>query len=179
MSGQRATPKLTISEVFHFGIFEDDKRGRYDDRAIALVTGAAIEQALESAILTKFIKLDEVDERYLFSDENAPLSTFDAKIRVAYALGVIGKLARDDLVCIKQIRNSFAHSRLDINFYTPEIVSAVAQLTLPSRIPHLFSAMIERDFFIQTGYQYFGSLISAEQTELDDKFRNHRAQILA
>jgi hypothetical protein len=41
---------------------------------------------------------------------DAPLATFSAKIRLAYALSIFGSSTRDDLDTIREIRNAFAHS---------------------------------------------------------------------
>lgn len=105
-----------------------------DDRSVALIAATVIEQGLEAALLTKFVQLDPHEERYIFSDDSAPLRHFDAKIRLAYALGIIGENAKEDLSVFRKIRNTFAHSRLEIDFSTPVVHSAIGLLNLPNRV---------------------------------------------
>lgn len=160
LTGPRSSKESLVPEVFHFGLDPSIKRGHHDDRAIALITGTAIEQGLESIILTKLIPMDLIEERKIFSDDVAPLNTLDSKIRIAFALGLIGEEARDDLICIKNIRNTFAHSRLDISFETQAVCDAVAELKLPAKMPTYFHDISEkRGVFMETGYRYVSALL--------------------
>jgi hypothetical protein len=102
----------------------------YDDRGLAVVFVAHLEDALEGAISTHFkISFDEA--RRLFSYPTGPLAEFSAKIAIGYALGIYDARMRDDLRWIKDVRNAFAHVRFEIDFGTSEIQEAVAQLKFP------------------------------------------------
>ena len=92
-----------------------------NDRAIALVLGAIMEQAVETAILTHFIPMDSQQTACFFGPPQEAPITFDIKIRLAYALGIFGPNSRDDLTCIRHIRNVFAHTKTDITFVSDEI----------------------------------------------------------
>ena len=99
----------------------------------SLVLSAAIEQAPgEIAISTHFVVSDDAAQA-LFNDQNGPLSTFAAKTKIAYALGVFDAPVRDELDLIRYIRNAFAHSKEPLTFESPLIADACAQLRIPNK----------------------------------------------
>lgn len=59
---------------------------------------------------------------------DAPLASFSARIRMAYALGIISKEMRADLDAIRDIRNVFAHAQKHITFDTHAVRSACLSL---------------------------------------------------
>src|SRR5215472_17936718 len=98
-------------------------------RAAAIVGVTFVEDALRWAI-GAYLRPDltpEEDEA-LFDREGAPLSTFHSKVIMGYSLGLFGPVTRDDLMCLKRIRNAFAHSPRSITFDTPEIVKECCRL---------------------------------------------------
>lgn len=105
-----------------------------DDRAAAILAAIQVEAALESVLLKKMIPLpvNEIDE--IFVGESGPLSTFSAKIRLAYAFGVIGTETRRDLNLLRTIRNAFAHARTPVSFDTPEIAKACGLIRFLSHL---------------------------------------------
>jgi DNA-binding MltR family transcriptional regulator len=58
-----------------------------------------------------------------------PLSSFRAKIDIAYALGAISQKTRTELSHIKGVRNKFAHSYRPINFESGSIVKKCQPLS--------------------------------------------------
>jgi hypothetical protein len=103
-----------------------------DDSLVALIFGSAVEQALEDAISTHFV-LDEAGCALMFDDaEIAPIGTFAAKTRVAYALGIFEKHIRDEIDMIRFIRNSFAHAKRGTDFDTEQIANGCTQLFIPT-----------------------------------------------
>lgn len=104
----------------------------YKDRARAIVAVTNLELALETAILSHFVPLDDMERRLLFSeDHDSPLSSFAAKIRIGYALNIYGRHMMDDLNCLRSLRNAFAHASRHVDFSTPEIAAACDVLKLP------------------------------------------------
>jgi hypothetical protein len=92
------------------------------DHTAAILAPAILENALETALLTKFVPLEKQDRQWLFAENReGPLFTFAAKIRIGHALGLYSATARDDLISIKTIRNTFAHTREHVDFTTPEV----------------------------------------------------------
>ena len=102
------------------------------DRSVALVRTSVVEEHLRLAIERHFPGLatdPKVIDRIFDPMKNGPLSTFTARVDVAFALGIVGKGALTALKKIAEIRNLFAH-RLEINaFDHPEIVKLVGKLT--------------------------------------------------
>lgn len=95
------------------------------DRAAALLYCALVENALHRLISTKIRRrLNSADRREMFE-------TFSRTISVAYALELIGPIARSDLDLIRFIRNNFAHSPRPLNFDVPEVGDVCAALQYP------------------------------------------------
>jgi DNA-binding MltR family transcriptional regulator len=73
----------------------------------------------------RFSHLTETERRDLF-EGTAPLST--AKTKIAYAIGVVGKLTRHDLEKMRELRNAAAHSTRHITFKLPASANIVGSL---------------------------------------------------
>jgi DNA-binding MltR family transcriptional regulator len=83
------------------------------DRGAAIIGAALLEERLEEAIRGCLLDNDGTDS--LFKPFQAA-STFSAKIRLAYSLGLCGEQMYRDLNLIRQIRNDFAHFVTPLNF---------------------------------------------------------------
>lgn len=104
------------------------------DQTIALVFGAAIEQALEVAISTHFVLDDDGCARmFNLPNDLPPIPSFAVKISLGYALGIYERHIRDELNLIKAIRNAFAHSAAELSFDDSRIIDACAHLWLPKK----------------------------------------------
>ena len=106
------------------------------DRSAAIVAGTLVEDALRSAPIRKMPQLSKSDEDRIF-DGLGPLSTFSAKIPIAHALDVIDTGSRQDIEKIKEIRNAFAHSFMEMIFQQKELADVCMQF----RIIHLSPAL--------------------------------------
>jgi hypothetical protein len=101
------------------------------DRAVAVLMGAIVEDALRRFILYHLREdLNSDDRTRLFGPEGA-LGTFSSKTVLAYALKLIGKTTRDDLDLIRNLRNEFAHSRRPLHFEFTEVEVVCSHLTFP------------------------------------------------
>lgn len=89
------------------------------DRGCALFAAAYLDTALEALLKASFVE-DRKVEGDLF-EGTAPLSSFSAKIKLAYFLGIISDQCRRDLDTIRKIRNDFAHDATIISFETQSI----------------------------------------------------------
>ncbi len=98
-------------------IFEELKTD--GPRGVASLASALMEQLLEG------VKLTSDEERDLFQG-TAPLATLSARIRVAYAIGIIGKKVRRDLNLLREIRNALVHTRRRVTFETKEVAELCA-----------------------------------------------------
>jgi hypothetical protein len=98
------------------------------DRVAAIVGAAVVEDALRWALNSFFLlQISEKEERELFENDGI-LSSFHAKIFMAFALGLFGNEARNDLTKIKNIRNTFAHAPRSISFETMEVAAECEKL---------------------------------------------------
>ena len=77
------------------------------DRGAALVGAALIDDRLERLLSSHLIDCKESKE--LLSGGNAPLGTLNARIKMAYCLGLITELEYKECDTIRKIRNEFAH----------------------------------------------------------------------
>jgi len=118
------------------------------DRSAIVLAGSFAEHYLATYI-RHFMIDDPVIER-LF--EAGPLSTFDARINIAYGFQLISKEHRDDLRLIKDIRNRFAHSPQLIDLQRADIKDLIQKLSIyktlhdPSTPPNV--AKSDRDIFL-------------------------------
>jgi hypothetical protein len=104
-----------------------------NDRSVAILLGTTVENALQSSI-ERAIRIDERGQKDLFTYDG-PLGTFTAKIKMANALRIFGDETRDNLDLIRNIRNTFAHAKVPINFDTRQVKNACALLQIPTSIP--------------------------------------------
>ncbi|UJW80100.1 MltR family transcriptional regulator [Hydrogenophaga sp. SL48] len=84
------------------------------DRGCALFAAAYLDVCLENLLRRCFVENKKAKED-LFESQG-PLSTFSAKIKMAYYLGKIAPSERKDLDTIRSIRNDFAHHAENIDF---------------------------------------------------------------
>lgn len=106
----------------------------YDDRTIAIMRCAEIERALERLIYAKMVDLNTSEGAELF-EGMGPLSSFSARIKIAYALGGLAKEARNDLNVIRAVRNAFAHSERSLSFETAKVADTVSLIGILNRTP--------------------------------------------
>ena len=98
---------------------------------IAMALGARLEFVLTAILHSEMPNISGRIDELLF-EGYGPLSSFAAKIDVAFALGFISEEERRYLHAIKKIRNTFAHSvSTEINFEHETIVKVCARLPNP------------------------------------------------
>src|SRR5688572_12782355 len=90
------------------------------ETAFALVLAARVEEWLQGALEGSMRELSSRHKDRLFSGYG-PLSTFSAKIDVAFAFNLFGEETFNDLRAIKDIRNAFAHSVEVVHFGSPAV----------------------------------------------------------
>ena len=93
------------------------------DRAAVLVGATILDMQLERLLRGFFVDDEqEVNKLIASANQSAPLSSFSARIRTAYCLGLIHKSERDDLSAIREIRNVFAHNILNCTFDNSDVI---------------------------------------------------------
>jgi len=116
---------LRILETRHVG----------SDYPVALIGTSLLERALEAAILSRFVPMNQDDRNRLFNFENrGPIADFASKIRFGAALGLFGPQTTSDLNHINQIRNLFAHSPTIYAFDEEAIADACGQLNITKKL---------------------------------------------
>lgn len=89
---------------------------RVSDRARAVLLGAEIDRYLKQMLEAHFLPKARKKEKLL--DESGPLGTFEARIEVAYRLGLLRPEWYHDLQVISEIRDAFAHGLVGMNLST-------------------------------------------------------------
>lgn len=147
-----------------------------DERTISILGGTFLEMALEN-LLREFFPDEEKDVDNLFMYPQA-LANFSNKINLAFCLGLIDKVVKDDLKLVKNIRNKFAHD-LYVSFDDAQIKSWVRELKF-----HKISMLMDAPFeatelqIFQVGVNQlitnlhgYISLARGEKRKIRDKFK--------
>lgn len=103
------------------------------DRGCALYAAAYLDRALSDLLFVSLVAHKKIEEDLFKS--SAPLSTFSARIKMAYYLGKLPPSGRRDLETIRSIRNDFAHHPEYIDFTAQSIRARCDNLTLIWREP--------------------------------------------
>jgi hypothetical protein len=106
-----------------------------DDRGLVLSLSAFAEDALGSLLKAYLIPSEASTQ--LLEGFNAPLGTLSARIKAAYAMGLITKNQFSDLERLRKIRNDFAHTWKPTSLAQPRL-AALAQAMSYSRIDSRF-----------------------------------------
>jgi DNA-binding MltR family transcriptional regulator len=101
---------------------------RRAEPAFAIVSGSTLDDWLVHLLKSNMRQLSSTMAERLF-EGYGPLSTFAAKIDVAYAFGYFGQDIYNDLRAIKDIRNTFAHATDYLHFNSPELEQDIKRLT--------------------------------------------------
>ena len=102
------------------------------DRGCVLIAAAYLDDALESLLRTYFSQdaacvKNAVDPMF---DGLAPLSSFSAKTKLAFALRLIDSGVFDNLELVRKIRNKFAHSFEGVALTSQQIRDWIRSLKL-------------------------------------------------
>jgi DNA-binding MltR family transcriptional regulator len=102
--------------------------------AAVILTVAVIDDVLRAALLYNMIKLSREDEKALFTG-NGALASFSARIRVAYAMGIISRKLRADLDRLRELRNEYAHKALRVSLQDTDQDRLIRGLNAISDLP--------------------------------------------
>ena len=78
-----------------------------NERAAAIVGAAFLDTLLEHTLINFFA--DDEGEVANLLKNGRPLGTYGSRTSLAYCLGLIGEIVRDDLRIVGKIRNKFTH----------------------------------------------------------------------
>jgi hypothetical protein len=123
LTGKRRLPTTAIKIMDKF----EQNPVPGDDRSVVLVSVSLLEQLLEDLILTKCLKVFDTSperERLLGGGNDGTGLGFYGKIILGHALGLYGPEVRQDLDRLRHIRNTFAHSKIELTFNSKPIADA-------------------------------------------------------
>ena len=90
------------------------------DRMVGILLSALVESRLERLIIGN-LPIKDRDTVTALVERGGALSTFAGKIDLSHAMALIFPAVRNNLHCIRRIRNAFAHAPRPITFETGEI----------------------------------------------------------
>jgi hypothetical protein len=94
------------------------------DRGAVILATTAFEDKLTERLLQEFCALNSKERNELFGFD-APLRSFSAKIRIAYALGVLNKPLKRVAEVVRVLRNTCAHSGQGAAFIDDALLDAI------------------------------------------------------
>ena len=97
------------------------------DRMAAIIMASLVESDLEKLIIMN-LPIKDKDMVAALTERDGALSTFFAKIDLSYALALVSSASRNNLHCIRRIRNAFAHAPRPIAFTTEEVSQECSKL---------------------------------------------------
>jgi hypothetical protein len=112
------------------------------DRSSAILLSAFVERMLELNITLRLPRRDEASLDRL-TGRDGPLNSLFSTTQLAYAMGIISYDVRNELDCIRKVRNVFAHSAMDVDFTTPAISNECKKLERLSKIIEMKSQLSE------------------------------------
>jgi DNA-binding MltR family transcriptional regulator len=123
--------RINLNE-YKWDIFFDEFQ-KETPRAAVILSGAFLDNLLRDLIASFMIDDVKTVNELLGSEKSfeTPLSSFDARIKTAYCLGLISKSEYHDLKLIKGIRNRFAHKLHGYSFDDQEIIKLCNLLETP------------------------------------------------
>jgi hypothetical protein len=130
----RGVKKLTLSELTRLLPSASELHNYYthiqneSDRGAATMAAALVERALEDQIRGRLHDPGDGTADLWFVGTNAPFRTFSAKIALGRALGVYDDSVERLLVCVKNIRNTFAHGMVPLDFSNAALAEECAKL---------------------------------------------------
>ena len=100
---------------------------RQEDRGAAIIAAAFLEDRLLFCLANHFKNRDRFLENQLFRGLG-PLSSFSAKIDIAFLLGIFDQEGRDQIHIIRRVRNAFAHTMTPLQFTSSNISDMCSNL---------------------------------------------------
>ena len=97
------------------------------ESSAAISAAAILDEHLRRAILTKMIPLSQTKTNNLF-EGHGPLATFESRVEISFALGIIDQDLATDLKRIGTIRNKFAHAPDTLTFAAPKVVQLLKEI---------------------------------------------------
>ncbi len=105
-------------------------------RAAVILAGAFLDTLLTDLLTSFMIENDRAVDELLGKTKNfedTVTSSFAAKIKISYCLGIISNIEYHDLNRIKNIRNRFSHEIHGYSFENNDIIKNCNELEIPKK----------------------------------------------
>ncbi|MEO8587820.1 MAG: hypothetical protein ABI432_00485 [Flavobacteriales bacterium] len=99
---------------------------KQDDRGLVLSLAAFAEETLARLLITYMREGKQAKD--LIDGFNAPLGTFAARMKAAYAIGLLTEDQYTDLEITRKVRNKFAHDWEGVNLEREDVKALIDQL---------------------------------------------------
>tara|TARA_R110002096_G_scaffold264344_4_gene457871 strand:+ start:595 stop:1254 length:660 start_codon:yes stop_codon:yes gene_type:complete len=96
------------------------------DRGAALLSVSLFDEVLTKTLLV--FLADEKETKELLIGSMSPLSSFAAKTKLCYSLGLLNDFEYREIDTIRKIRNEFAHKGLGLTFQNEKIIKLCRKL---------------------------------------------------
>ena len=126
----RKQPPTTSKEIIQRRDELFQALSKESDRGVVLISASFLEEALEALIRARFSIRHTKSKSSInpLFDSFGPLSSFSAKLKICYAMDLIGEWMYRDLEIVRKLRNDFAHSVGIARFDLPEVVQLTKKL---------------------------------------------------
>jgi len=126
----RKRPPTTCEDIIQRRDELFEALSKESDRGVVLISASFLEEALEALLRARFSirhPKSKSSTNPLF-DTFGPLHSFSGKVKICYAMDLIGKWMYRDLEIVRNLRNDFAHSVGAARFDLPESVQLTKRL---------------------------------------------------
>lgn len=120
--------KLPTPKAGHWDRLLQDEFNKESDRACVILGAALLDSALETLLKTRLAPITGSHDS-LLDGSTAPISSFSARIDLAYRIGLISPKFARDLHLIRKVRNDFAHNITGCSFADSAVQNRVMELT--------------------------------------------------
>ncbi|QMV64799.1 MltR family transcriptional regulator [Pseudomonas berkeleyensis] len=99
------------------------------DRGCVLVAAAMLDEFLEESIKER-IQENNVSNKTVKSlfDANGPIANFSSKILICRSFGIIDDASFHDLMIVRKLRNTFAHTTNEASFLEKDVIQKVRSM---------------------------------------------------
>ena len=132
------------------------------DRSAAVMGGAVVDRVLLDRLMFSFRPMQKEHRDRLTTGDGAPLATLSARTKIAFALDIITPIERDEIDCIREVRNAFAHSIRGLTFDNPEVAALCDHLVL-CPVPAEGQELPPKELFESARFIFISSCIAIMQ----------------
>ncbi|MDO8557327.1 MAG: hypothetical protein Q7R98_02580 [Candidatus Jorgensenbacteria bacterium] len=129
---ENANNQSSHETTWEKGDFLINEFSKETDRAAAILSVSLLENTL-TTLLKSHLAPTTTSEDELFDQNNAPVSTFNSKIQLAFRLGLISAKFTQNFNIIRKMRNDFAHNVYGSSFNTGRIKDFLESLVSSSQ----------------------------------------------